>query len=176
VKILAGVAVIVIGVWLWMAHANAQNERRLGAVASELAGRPVGVRCQGFWAALVDIQSRTGEVEFPQGRAPDHMFLTRGVCTRLRHFEDAHSHRDLDCLAGVDWQRFAFSVDYDAPCPRGARADAEAINTLVHESMHEYRSSDCRAAAGLDLVPSTVAFPSESPPVLPPTSLRGPAA
>ena len=104
------------------------------------------------------------------------------------------------------------------------RGDAEAVNTLVHESMHlrgfvsesqaqcyaiqedawavvrlggteaegdavanlvlalqpgladEYQSSDCRAAGSLDLHPETAAWPSESPPVLPPASLVGPAA
>ena len=135
-KILAAVAIIVIGVWLWTGHTNAQNEHRLGTVASELAGRSVGVRCQGFWAALLDIQSRSGEVDFPEGRAPDHMFLTHGVCGRLRSFMGSHRHRNLDCLSAIDWSRFSFTVDYDAPCVRGVREDAEAVNTLAHESMH----------------------------------------
>jgi hypothetical protein len=224
VKILAAVAIIVIGAWLWTGHTNAQNEHRLGAVASELAGRPVGVDCQGFWAAMLDIQSRSGEVDFPQGRAPDHMFLTHGLCGRLRRFMGSHSHRNLDCLSTVDWSRFSFVADYNAPCLRGARDDAEAVNTLAHESMHlrgfmneaqtqcyaiqqdawavvrlggteaqgdgvanlvlalqpgvgdDYQSSDCRAGGALDLDPGTPAFPSETPPAVPPVSLRGPAA
>ena len=135
----------------------------------------------------------------------------------------SHRHRNLDCLSAIDWSRFAFTVDYFSPCVRGARDDAEAINTLTHESMHlrgfssesqaqcyaiqedawavvrlggtetqgdavaklalalqpgvadEYQSSDCRAGGGLDLHPETSAFPAETPPVLPPASLVGPA-
>ena len=56
----------------------------MAAVATELAGRPVGVRCQGFFASMLDIGERAGEVQFPSGRPPDHMFLTRDTCGALK--------------------------------------------------------------------------------------------
>ncbi len=205
-----------LGFWAWTHHQRTATEHRLEAVADVLAGRSVGVKCQGFWGAMLDINGRSGEVQFPVGRPPDHMFLTRGVCGRLNAFVGARSHHDLDCLTAIDWTRWSIEADYNGACERGARSDAEAINTLVHESMHlrgitseaqaqcyaiqgdawtvvrlggtpaegaaaanyllalqpalasEYQSSGCRAGGSLDLTPGTPAFPSESPPTVPP--------
>jgi hypothetical protein len=135
-KIAAALVLAVAAAWLWTNHRRHVTEHRLASVASELAGRPVGVRCQSFWAAMLDIQDRAGEVDFPQGRPPDHMFLTRGICTRLAAFSRSHRHRRLDCLEHVDWPRFDLAAAFADPCIRGARDDAEAVNTLAHESMH----------------------------------------
>lgn len=133
---LAIVAAIVVALWVWVNHQRHTTEHRLGAIASRLAGRPVGVRCQGFWAAMLDINDRTGEVDFPPGHPPDHMFLTRGVCGRLRHFDAGKARKELDCLETIDWTTWSPSVSFDAPCERRARADVEALNTLAHEAMH----------------------------------------
>jgi hypothetical protein len=216
-KIAAAIIVAgVLGFWAWTHHQRTVTEHRLEAVADVLAGRPVGVTCQGFWGAMLDINGRSGEVQFPVGRPPDHMFLTRGVCGRLSAFIGARSHHDLDCLATIDWTRWSIDADYNGDCERHARSDVEAINTLVHESMHlrgitseaqaqcyaiqgdawtvvrlggtptegaaaanyvlalqpglpsEYQSSGCHAGGSLDLTPGTPAFPSESPPTVPP--------
>ena len=133
---LAVVAVLVLALWAWTNHQRHTTEHRLGAIASQLAGRPVGVRCQGFWAAMLDINDRKGEVDFPPGRPPDHMFLTRGVCSRLRHFGADKARHELDCLQAIDWRAWSPAVSFDAPCERRARGDVEAINTLAHEAMH----------------------------------------
>lgn len=85
---------------------------------------------------MLDINNRSGEVQFPVGRPPDHMFLTRGVCGRLNDFLGGSQHRNLDCLTAVDWVHWSFEADYNSACERHARADAEAINTLAHEAMH----------------------------------------
>ena len=216
-RIFAAVAVVVIVCgWLWAHHERVATEHRLAAVASELAGRQVGVRCQGFWASMLDIGQRSGEVDFPPDRPPDHMFLIRSVCGSLKHFFGAHSHRNLDCLETIDWTAWTLESGFNAPCESHARADVEAINTLAHEAMHlrgiqseseaqcyaiqadawtvvrlggseaegdalanfvlalqpaladEYQSGDCRAGGRLDLTPLTRAFPSESPPTIPP--------
>lgn len=135
-RVAALLVVVVGGAWWWTGHERHATEHRLAAVATELAGRPVGVRCQGFWAAMVDIGQRTGEVDFSPGRPPDHMFLTRGVCGRLKGFLGKRSHGNLDCLASVDWAHWTLEAGFDAPCERHARSDAEAVNTLAHESMH----------------------------------------
>lgn len=133
---IGGILVLLLAGWGWSRHQDAANEHALATVAGELAGRHVGVQCQGFWAALVDINERAGDVEFPRGRAPDHMFLTRGTCGELRAFRTASAHHDLDCLLTVDWQRWSLAANVDDPCARRALRAAEAINTLTHESMH----------------------------------------
>jgi hypothetical protein len=57
-KWLAVVAGLVLALWLWTNHQRHSTEHRLGTIASQLAGRRVGVRCQGFWAAMLDINDR----------------------------------------------------------------------------------------------------------------------
>ena len=135
-RVAAVVIVVLVAGWGWTTCSRHRTEQRLATVASELAGRKVGVKCQGFWASMVDIGQRSGEVDFPPGRPPDHMFLVRGVCGRLKSFFDSRSHHDLDCLTSIDWDHWSFDDGFDAPCERNARGDAEAVNTLAHESMH----------------------------------------
>jgi hypothetical protein len=49
-----------------------QNEHRLAAVASEIAGREVDVRCPGLLARLADVSSHAGTVFFDEhGRPAD---------------------------------------------------------------------------------------------------------
>ncbi len=135
-KLLAAVLVVVAAFWAWQRHHRIQNQQALAAVASRLAGREVGVECQGFFGELFDIGSRSGEVEFPNGRAPDHMFLTRRVCRDLEQFRKASSHHELDCLLTVDWSRWSLATDFRSPCSERARPAAQAVHTLAHESMH----------------------------------------
>jgi hypothetical protein len=132
VRTLAVLVAIGAAMWLWTNHERHATEHRLAGIATQLAGRRVGVRCQGFWAAMLDIDNRQGEVDFYPGRLPDHMFLTRDNCSRLRHFKP----RTLDCLTQIDWSHWSLAANYDAPCERRTRRDVEAINTLTHEAMH----------------------------------------
>jgi hypothetical protein len=136
VKWLAAVLVLVLAGWGWSRYDRAANERALAAVVSELAGREVGVECQGFWSELVDIRARSGDVPFPNGRAPDHTYLTRKVCKQLKRFRQASSHGELQCLLSIDWSRRELATDFRSPCSERARGTVEAINTLTHEAMH----------------------------------------
>src|SRR3954449_8890143 len=123
-------------VWAWVRHGRVANERALGAVATELGGRPVPVRCQGFWSELLDINNRAGEVQFPDGHPANDTYLTRATCGALKHFRTAAEHGELDCLESVDWSRWTVPVDFHSPCSDRARPAAEALLTLTHESMH----------------------------------------
>lgn len=135
-KVLAVVVLVVAGFWAWEHHKHAVLEHRLSAVASELAGRPVHVSCQGFFADLVDVSANTGDVAFPDGHPADTAHLKRGTCSALRGFGPPSAHRRLDCLLTVDWTRWNVNADFNSPCARRAQRAVDAITTLTHESMH----------------------------------------
>jgi len=138
-RILVPMLVVVVlagGAWTFEKHSRAANERALSAVATELAGRPVNVRCQTFWQALIDVNSRLGDVPFPDGRAASYTHITRKMCGQLTRFRHSRSHPELTCLAAFDWSRFDGSDPAMAACSRRANDTAEALMTLAHESMH----------------------------------------
>ncbi len=135
-KVLAVVIVVVAAFWAWEHHEHVALEHRLAAVATELAGRPVHVSCQGFFADLVNVSANTGDVAFPDGHPADTAHLTRTVCLTLGGFGPSSAHRRLDCLLAVDWSRWNVNTDFDDPCTRRAQRAVDAITTLTHESMH----------------------------------------
>src|SRR5689334_8276698 len=101
--LLAGLvaAALVGGGWAWERDGRAANERVLGVVATELAGRPVRVQCQSLWADLFDVNGRLGDVPFPGGHPADHTYITRAMCGRLQRLRTSSSHPAIDCLLGV---------------------------------------------------------------------------
>ena len=136
-KIALTVAVLGLGAGAWAleAHARAGTQRTLSAIASELAQRPVAVRCQSLWADLFSVNGNLGEVQFDaQGRPADTAWLTRATCGELKRFIASHG-ADLECLKTVDWARFQWNAPHDA-CIARAAAVGEAVVTLAHESMH----------------------------------------
>lgn len=107
---LLAVALAVAG-WRWDRYRD--NERRLGAIASELAGRKVSVECPGFLARLVAIGGDAGSVEFDRsGRPVDHTELDGRTCAKLQALADDHGARLLE------------------------PDTAQALVTLAHESFH----------------------------------------
>jgi hypothetical protein len=130
------VVVIALAAWAWTRHGRAVDEHRLAGVASELAGRDVQVRCQGFWSELLDIQDRAGEVQFRDGAPPDSTFLTRKTCRDLKRFRTQATHPELECLLTVDWSSWDLARDFDSPCADAARPVTQALTILAHESMH----------------------------------------
>jgi hypothetical protein len=128
--------VLVAGGWAVEKHARSANERALGAVASELAGRPVHVRCESFWHALVNVDGNLGDVPFPDGHAAGYTHITRSMCRRLARFRSRSSHPELACLARFDWSRFDGEQPAQVACSERANDTAEALATLTHESMH----------------------------------------
>jgi hypothetical protein len=100
-------------------------ESRLAVVASEIAGRPVRVHCQGFVGAALDVSSEAGSVAFDAaGRPSDTAELKHGVCTSLSHFT-----RDVGTPAYACVQR-------GTACPREVLRSVWAVHTLAHESYH----------------------------------------
>ncbi|HEY6054934.1 MAG TPA: hypothetical protein VIU86_13445 [Gaiellaceae bacterium] len=134
-KIAAVVLLLGVGAWAWEAHGRSGTERTLSGAASELAGRPVHVRCQSLWADLFSVHGELGMVQFDaQGRPSDSTWLTRESCGRLHRFVSSHG-RDLSCLTAVDWSRFSWAQPHDACIDRAAPI-GQAVVTLTHEAMH----------------------------------------
>jgi hypothetical protein len=96
------------------------QQRTLAAVAAELAGRPVAVRCPGFLTSLVRVGTEAGSVKFDgAGRPANYTELAPETCSALRHIDRV----DFTCLERGD-------------CTYGEFKVAWAAHTLAHESFH----------------------------------------
>ncbi len=125
--------VLLVGWTLWHDHAL---EQRLEPVAAGVAGRAVEVDCQSFWGELLDVQWREGEVYFDASGHPEaRLFLTRRTCKRLRAFQKASSHHELDCLRTIDWTA-SDPLPYSSACYARSADTIYAILILAHESYH----------------------------------------
>ena len=82
------------------------------------------------------MQSREGEVRFDaSGRPEPRIFLTRATCKRLKSFTGHGQHRELDCLARLDW-RSPDPLPFTSRCYREASDTIYAVLILAHESHH----------------------------------------
>jgi hypothetical protein len=97
-----------------------REQNRLAGVASELAGRPVGVRCPSFLRGLVDVHGDAGRVRFnANGRPAGYTDLSPDTCQGLRRLP----HTDFSCLQ-------------HQACGYAAFDAAWAAHTLAHEAFH----------------------------------------
>jgi hypothetical protein len=165
------VAVAVLGFFEYRAQAA---EARYGAIASELAKREVGVRCQGLFGHLVDIGQELGTVQFDaEGDPADKTDLKRDACTWLREFEKDQKINQRSAMAVhvVAHEAFhlrgwtdeavteCYGVQHTAFVARrlGASADkAQALARIYWEFVYpdlpdEYRTDDCGNGKRLDL-------------------------
>ncbi|TML27334.1 MAG: hypothetical protein E6G26_09540 [Actinobacteria bacterium] len=96
------------------------QQKTLASVATELAGRQVGVHCPGFLESLVDTSGEAGRVQFGQdGRPANHTDLAPSTCAALRHIDRV----DFTCLERENCGFKEFKA-------------AWAAHTLAHESFH----------------------------------------
>jgi hypothetical protein len=97
-----------------------REQDELAAVASDLAGRKVAVRCPSFVASLVDTRGEAGRVQFDErGRPADHTELSPQTCKALRHLDAV----DFTCIYRRDCGFKEFNAGW-------------AAHTLAHESFH----------------------------------------
>jgi hypothetical protein len=97
-----------------------REQDRLASIASDLAGRRIGVHCPGFLSSLVDTRGEAGRVQFDAaGRPAAHTDLSPQTCKALPHLDRV----DFTCLERGDC---GFS-QFDA---------AWAAHTLAHEAFH----------------------------------------
>jgi hypothetical protein len=111
-------AVLAVG---WTKHQDRIHEQdRLAVVASNIAGRKVGVHCPNFFKKLVDVSGEAGTVQFDEnGRPANHTDLAPETCDALRNV----GKLDLSCL-------------HTASCGYKVWQLAWALHTLAHESFH----------------------------------------
>lgn len=144
--------------WTGGAAVTSQLESVAGAIASTVAGRPVAVRCEAddSWTTLAssfgfDTTQVLGFVTFSGTTPDDYAELAPGVCQSLQSFATATT-KPTKCqltarLAGKKKART--TTQPAAPCFANGRrlsagnsfwdayfSTAEALQTLVHESIH----------------------------------------
>lgn len=97
-----------------------RQQDQLSAIAGDLAGRKVAVRCPSFLAGLVDVHGEAGRVQFDaQGHPANHTDLSPETCKALRRLDRV----DFTC---IERRSCGFS-QFDA---------AWAAHTLAHEAFH----------------------------------------
>ena len=120
-KLIAAGLVAIVAAFAWSKHEDRIHEQNsLARIASELAGRSVGVHCPSFLGGLIDVHGEPGRVQFDANGAPaNHTDLAPETCDALRKFD----HVDFSCLDrnGCGYKQFAAGW---------------AAHTLAHESFH----------------------------------------
>ena len=97
-----------------------REQGQLATIASDLAGRHVGVRCPSFLSSLVDTHGEAGRVQFDEsGRPADRTDLSPQTCKALRHLDRV----DFTCIASGDCGYKEFKAGW-------------AAHTLAHEAFH----------------------------------------
>jgi len=113
------------GLFLFQQHGKAAEESRLGAIAGEIARRPVSIHCQGAVGEAIDVTAESGSVEFDSnGRPADVADIKRRACQRLQDFRKVRTSRKFGCL------------DRPSSCDASVVNDAIALDVLAHESWH----------------------------------------
>ena len=178
---LVAIAALAAGV-LAFRHADAETERRLGAIAGEVAQRDVDVHCQGRVGAALDVGAEAGSVGFDAGGAPAREAkLDRSVCDSLERFhEDGEATfaavQAIHTLAHESWHLAGIQGEAQTECyalqttalvaerlgaePMAAQAIAvEALRRLYPALPSDYRADDCRDGGPLDLRPASSVWP-----------------
>jgi hypothetical protein len=114
-------------VW-WFADRSDRlgNERRLSAIASEIAGRDVRVSCPGPIGRLIGWDIVEGSVRFgADGKPFDETKIRKQSCAELDALAEGRRRAELECTA-----RRAIA------CGPHGRETVMAVDVLAHESWH----------------------------------------
>jgi hypothetical protein len=141
VKALLVVAVAGSALW-WLVDRldRTGNEDRLGAIASELAGRQVRVRCPGPLWRVVGYDTVEGKVRVgADGRPGDETRLSETTCAELDALAEGRRGKELACIG-----RTAIACG-----ARGAEVTL-AVDVLTHEAFHlrgilDEAETECRS-------------------------------
>ena len=131
-------AVVLIGGPAWgllQWHGRVVNEHRLGAIASQIAGRHVAVHCPGVLGRALRYDIVEGTVQFDaDGRPADETKLRAFPCAELDALAEGRRAAVLDCVARA------------GDCGKAEDDLAVAIDVLTHESFHLAGYADEAAA------------------------------
>ena len=122
----AAVLLILPVAWLVDRQDRVSLQNRLAPIASEIAGRQVGVRCPGvFGRLLAPGDTAAGVVSVDaEGRVSDHTDLRTATCKELDALVDGGRERQLAC------------AERSSSCGDDVQALAWAIGTVAHEAIH----------------------------------------
>jgi len=116
VALLAMLAVLAVLLHRGAAAQAKPGDPQLSAIAGELSGRSVTIRCEGLSGALTDPRGDSGRTEFIGDKPVSVAYLQEGICQTLH----AYARSRKECLL---------------PCERPLDV-AWSLNTLAHESYH----------------------------------------
>jgi hypothetical protein len=136
----AGVLAAVVAWWIADWRDRRGNEQRLGAIASEIAGRPVEVHCPGPLARLIGWDIVEGSVRFDADGTPeDETKIRKRSCEELDALAEGRRAKELACTgrAGI-------------ACGRHGPETVMAVDVLSHESWHlrgviDEAETECRS-------------------------------
>src|SRR5215204_2774470 len=126
--------------WIAGRRDRHDNERRLSAIASAIAGRDVRVSCPGPLGRLLGWDIVEGSVRFgADGRPAGETKMRARSCAELDALAEDRRARELECIG-----RTAIA------CGRNGRETALAVDVLAHESWHlrgviDEAETECRS-------------------------------
>ena len=124
------------------------DERKLAAIAADIAHRKVSVHCQGRVGELVDIDGEYGSVSFTADGP--------GARAGLDHLAGVRDEAATQCYALQAMRFVASQLGVSAEAAQSYVAAAVARYPRLPDA---YRSFDCREGGTLDLHPESGVFP-----------------
>jgi hypothetical protein len=122
----ATVLAAALGWWAMDWRDRRGNERRLGEIASQIAGRKVEVHCPGPVGRLIGWDIAEGRVRFDaDGRPHDETNIRETSCAELDALAEGRRAKELECIARTS-----------LACGRHGRETVMAVDVLSHESWH----------------------------------------
>jgi len=137
---IAALATIALAWWIADRQDRRGNERRLSAIASQIAGRHVRVACPGPVGRLLGWDIVEGSVRIgPDGKPADETKIRKQSCAELDALAEGRREKELACIGRTT-----------IACGRHGRETVMAVDVLAHESWHlrgviDEAETECRS-------------------------------